>query len=72
MRLTGQPTTAIGNLIVNLLVHRRFFKREEQSIKFFLALGDDGCFGMEERPLINDLEKEIKTYYNIKCKPDIN
>lgn len=41
MRQTGQPTTALGNVIVNMLVHSRFFERELGKLKLATFLGDD-------------------------------
>lgn len=40
-RLTGQATTAIGNVITNLIVHTDFIKYNMSQLKLMLVLGDD-------------------------------
>lgn len=40
-RLSGQATTALGNIIVNLLVHKQFVKANYTRILKYLGLGDD-------------------------------
>lgn len=41
MRLTGQVTTALGNLITNMQVHLSLLKRNDSKISMVLFLGDD-------------------------------
>lgn len=55
MRLTGQATTALGNVIVNLLIHSRLALEHEPNWAVFL--GDDMLMGLksevEEEGIIN-------------------
>lgn len=55
MRLTGQATTALGNVITNLVVHAQFVCDNYQKIKGILMLGDDGLFMCSSKP---DLSKQ--------------
>lgn len=40
-RLTGQATTAIGNVITNLQVHRSFVRKNIDKLQLMVMLGDD-------------------------------
>lgn len=72
MRLTGQPTTAIGNVITNLLCHRRFIQLNRDNLIVVLVLGDDGAFLFRDTPQTNHLNQEIRTHFNINCKPELS
>lgn len=45
MRLTGQATTAIGNALIDMIVHNRHFNNKVNQIVFAIFLGDDNSFG---------------------------
>nr|QVG74694.1 polyprotein [ssRNA positive-strand virus sp.] len=71
MRLTGQPSTAIGNVIVNLIVHLSTVKLNKTKLRMFLCLGDDGAIIFEGKPTIGDLKETTKTHHNMFSKPDL-
>jgi hypothetical protein len=72
MRLTGQATTAIGNVITNMLVHWRFYSANKSAIKMVIMLGDDNL-SLIDRPLnTNHLRSQIKNYYNMKSSATTN
>lgn len=64
-RLTGQATTSLGNVITNLLVHWRFVKRNQNSIKMMLFLGDDNLGMMDQKPDVANLRKDIAVLHNM-------
>lgn len=49
-RLTGQATTAIGNAIVNLIVHNDFVIRNLHHLQFMVFLGDDNLMMFKNKP----------------------
>ncbi|UYL94275.1 MAG: putative polyprotein [Tvarminne alphaendornavirus] len=70
MRLTGQATTAIGNVIVNLIVHSQFVLDNMKHIKLMLVLGDDGAILMDRKPNLDGLRRRLEDRYNMQCKPN--
>jgi hypothetical protein len=68
MRLTGQATTSLGNAIINLLVHKKFFNQNRHCIKLMVVLGDDNTMILSEPPEIKNLRKDIACDYNMQCK----
>nr|QII57747.1 polyprotein [Alphaendornavirus sp.] len=72
MRLTGQATTALGNAITNLLVHRKVVDRLGSNLRLFLVLGDDGLMFTSERIDLSRLNNETKIKHNMMCKPHIS
>jgi UDP:flavonoid glycosyltransferase YjiC (YdhE family) len=68
MRLTGQATTALGNFIVNLMVHSRLLQEHKQIIILVMVLGDDflcysnGTIDSSKQGRIS------KDYYNMVSK----
>ncbi len=72
MRLTGQATTAIGNAITNMLVHRKLAQQAGNNLKLFLILGDDGLMFTEEMVDVHKLNAEMKTKHNMMCKPRVS
>jgi len=72
MRQTGQATTALGNLIVNLLAHWRVVKRLGNSLLLMLALGDDNLILTTKRVDPRQIRREIRDYYNMESKTEIN
>lgn len=65
MRLTGQATTALGNVITNLQVHANFVLEHQRIITLMLFLGDDMLMVMSERPNMMGLRKHIAVYHNM-------
>ncbi|APG77709.1 hypothetical protein [Shahe endorna-like virus 1] len=72
MRMTGQATTALGNVITNFQVHCRFVLRNQHRILFMLFLGDDMLMFFSEKPDIKGLRNEIAVYFNMQSKDSIN
>lgn len=60
MRLSGQATTAIGNVITNMQVHLPFILRNYNTIIKVFMLGDDNLMMLSEQPSITNLKREIK------------
>nr|APG77570.1 hypothetical protein [Behai endorna-like virus 1] len=71
-RLTGQATTAIGNVITNLIVHTDFIKYNMSQLKLMLVLGDDFVAIMNRQPQIMNLRQHIKVKYNMISKASFN
>lgn len=46
MRLSGQATTAIGNVITNMQVHQDMILEMMDNIEVILMLGDDNLIAM--------------------------
>jgi hypothetical protein len=65
MRHTGQATTALGNVITNLLVHRRMAKHLGTGLKRMFVLGDDNLTLSSKMINREKLRKDIKDYYNM-------
>lgn len=72
MRLTGQATTALGNLITNLQTHCQFVVRNQAMIEAMIFLGDDMIGFMKAKPNVEKLKKEIATQFNILSKSTYN
>nr|CAH2618724.1 polyprotein [Krauss' spikemoss associated endorna-like virus]CAI5383962.1 polyprotein [Krauss' spikemoss associated endorna-like virus] len=68
MRLTGQCTTAIGNAITNLIVHGRFYARNERLIKLMMILGDDNAILSDHELNVQHHGTECKELFNIVSK----
>lgn len=68
MRLTGQSTTAIGNLITNMQVHNDFFLKNDHIVKRVLFLGDDVLVMLSDKPDVSSLSKETKEKHNMVSK----
>jgi 2-polyprenyl-3-methyl-5-hydroxy-6-metoxy-1,4-benzoquinol methylase len=66
MRLTGQSTTALGNLITNMQVHLEFLKRNDSKVKLTFFLGDDILVMLSDKPDVSWLEKFTKQSHNMK------
>nr|ASU87377.1 polyprotein [Bell pepper alphaendornavirus] len=72
MRLTGQATTALGNAITNMLVHRRLVNRLGHNLRLFLILGDDGLMFTNTSIDLSRLNNETKIKHNMMCKPHVS
>lgn len=69
MRLTGQITTALGNAIVNLLMHTNLLMNNKENINFMLVLGDDNVIGFKnQQPKLDNLGKYIASRFNMQSK----
>jgi hypothetical protein len=68
MRLTGQPTTSLGNTITNLVVHNRFYMRNVQHIILMYVLGDDNIMFCRKELDVSKHGTETKELYNIMSK----
>ncbi|AEX28369.1 unnamed protein product [Persea americana alphaendornavirus 1] len=70
MRLSGQATTALGNVITNLQVHCKFVKKNSISMQLGLFLGDDMCMLFSEKPSIKNLRNDIACEFNMQSKDE--
>lgn len=68
MRLTGQATTAIGNVIVNMLTLCEFVNDNKSSINYMLFLGDDSLLALNNEIDISKLENHIRDNFNMQSK----
>jgi hypothetical protein len=68
MRLTGQPTTALGNAITNLIVHNRLYMRNKHIIVLMEILGDDNIIFCRSPVDVTRHGTETKEIYNIQSK----
>jgi UDP:flavonoid glycosyltransferase YjiC (YdhE family) len=68
MRLTGQATTALGNVITNMQVHSTFVKENQDEISLSLFLGDDALMVCNSKPDVVGLRGYIATYFNMQAK----
>jgi hypothetical protein len=66
MRLTGQSTTALGNLITNMQVHLEFLKKNDSKVKLVFFLGDDILVMLNNKPDVSWLDKFTKKAHNMK------
>jgi hypothetical protein len=66
MRLTGQSTTSLGNLITNMQVHLEFIKTHYSTIKLVFMLGDDILVMLSDKPDVRNLGKHTKEAHNMK------
>nr|UIA10493.1 polyprotein [Alphaendornavirus sp.] len=70
MRHTGQATTAIGNVLVNLLVHRRMADELGEALKLMLVLGDDNLT-LSDKPINpRKLRVQIRDLWNMESKAE--
>jgi hypothetical protein len=72
MRLTGQVTTALGNMIVNLIVHNRLFARNVDKIEQMYVLGDDNIIFANNNIDIQGHGTTVRKYYNMISKVKSN
>ncbi|GIM62241.1 polyprotein [viral metagenome] len=68
MRLTGQPTTSLGNTITNLVVHNRFYARNKANVILMYLLGDDNIMFCKKQLDVSMHGTETKEFYNIMSK----
>ncbi|AGY34962.1 polyprotein [Rhizoctonia cerealis alphaendornavirus 1] len=72
MRMTGQATTAIGNVIVNMAVHADLVINNRDKIQLILLLGDDNLMLCSTFLDLQKFRKDTKERYNMEVKPDSN
>jgi hypothetical protein len=70
MRLTGQSTTAIGNVITTIQTHAEFVATNLAIITFVLMLGDDNAIGLLEHVNPKELRKRIADEFNMVSKSE--
>jgi hypothetical protein len=68
MRLTGQPTTALGNAITNMIIHNRFYMRNRFNVVLMLLLGDDNILFSRQKLNVKNHGTETKQIYNLVSK----
>jgi len=71
MRLTGQATTALGNVITDMIVHSDFVIENYDNIELLIMLGDDNVMFMKKKPDLLGYKSRMINYYNMQCKPEI-
>jgi hypothetical protein len=71
-RHTGQATTALGNVIVNLLVHMHFVQKMGSSLKLMLVLGDDNIMLCKRGVTSKQVSENSARHFNMVSKPFIN
>jgi hypothetical protein len=69
MRLTGQATTALGNVITNLQVHCEFTRKNIEKIEIMLFLGDDMLCCLNSEPDLKGIRRNIEEHFNMQSKP---
>lgn len=72
MRLTGQATTSIGNLITNLQSHSKWARKHKRNIRMALFLGDDSLYMCKEKLPITEMMRVTKEEFNIISKAYTN
>jgi guanylate kinase len=71
-RQTGQATTALGNAIVNLLVHMRFVRDLGNNLKIMLVLGDDNAFVATTSITASQVSLNSARHFNMVSTPIIS
>ncbi len=67
-RLTGQATTALGNALVNMMVHSRLVEENKRHVRLVCILGDDNLILSEHKISSWRQVKDSKDYYNMVSK----
>jgi hypothetical protein len=68
MRMTGQATTALGNVVINMFVHSRWFARNKAQIYRVYMLGDDFIGFTKSKTNVEKLRMESRNFYNMNSK----
>lgn len=68
-RLTGQATTALGNVITNMQIHAKVIRTEGNNIRGALFLGDDMLVLCEREPWLQGYRSYVENGFNMQCKP---
>jgi hypothetical protein len=68
-RMTGQATTALGNVITNMALHARLTTKHSQTNSLILMLGDDFLMTTDVKPDLVDHSHYTKNFFNIVCTP---
>lgn len=72
MRLTGQSSTSLGNLITNMQVHNDFLNQNDEFVNLVLFLGDDLLALLTDKVDISELNKTTKHMHNMQSTAYIN
>lgn len=67
-RNTGTATTALGNVILNMMVHMAFIRLNIRSLCKMFILGDDNLCLFINKPDISGLKDHIKIKFNMMSK----
>lgn len=59
MRLTGQASTAIGNVITNQNVHKKFVCSNYINILLIMLLGDDSIILLAKYPYLRQFKQYV-------------
>ena len=70
MRHTGQATTAIGNVLVNLLVHRKWYDDLGSDLKLMMVLGDDNIMLTNRFVNARQMRVDIRNRWNMESKAE--
>jgi hypothetical protein len=70
-RHTGQASTSIGNTIVNLLTHMKFFRKMGNSMKLMVVLGDDNAMMTTAPTTKREVSENSARHFNMISKPTI-
>jgi UDP-N-acetylglucosamine:LPS N-acetylglucosamine transferase len=65
MRWTGQVTTALGNVIINMLVHSDLINSNPGIVKKCFLLGDDNAMILKRKISVDKFIKRTKHKYNM-------
>jgi len=71
-RHTGQATTALGNVIVNLTVKTRLVKQLGSSLKLMLVLGDDNIILCTAPITEEDISLNSARHFNMVSEPSVS
>ncbi|AOV81679.1 polyprotein [Ceratobasidium endornavirus B] len=68
---SGTATTGIGNVITNMMCHRRMVERAGKHLKLMMVLGDDNMAIFEGyRPNDRELRVEIRDFFNMESSAE--
>nr|UNY85744.1 polyprotein [Rhizoctonia solani alphaendornavirus 1] len=70
MRLTGQATTALGNVIVNMAVHTDLIWTNYSKVFLVLMLGDDNMFLTNAWLDLQKFKRDTQELFNMEVVPD--
>jgi len=71
-RHTGQATTAIGNVIVNLLIRDRLVRKLGSNLILLLCLGDDNLLISKVALTPQEIKKGSALHYNMVSEPVVS
>jgi hypothetical protein len=71
MRLSGQATTSLGNVITNMQTHAKFVSKNQELVTFVMMLGDDNCVGMLDNTDVKTFQRYISNNFNMVAKSSV-